>query len=310
MTITVVGHLCFDVIHHADGSETQSYGGIYFSLLTLARLLGNRDVIHPVFGVGRADYDELIEHLSAYPNIDSSGIFKFPGPTNKVSLRYETNETRIENSRSISEPIPWKRIKPFSDAGMILVNMISGYDITLETLDELRVEVRDNHTPVYMDVHSLTLGITEDGNRFHRPVELWRRWLFWLHAVQMNEEEAMILTPEYTDELMLAKQVLALNTSALIVTRGSKGSTAFVDRHKTVQRIDEPAEDAGIAADPTGCGDVFAAAYCAQYLLSRNVADAVRFATRVASAKALFAGSSQLDRLAAFRASLTAETKS
>ena len=104
---------------------------------------------------------------------------------------------------------------------MVLVNMISGMDITLETLDEIRMDVRDDHVPVYLDVHSLTLGINPDFTRFHRPVEQWRRWLFMVHAVHLNEEEAAILSNERLDEASLAKHVLAMNTTTLHITRGS-----------------------------------------------------------------------------------------
>src|SRR4051812_21958003 len=48
MTITVIGHLCLDVIDHADGTQTHSHGGIFFSLATLANLLGEKDTIYPV----------------------------------------------------------------------------------------------------------------------------------------------------------------------------------------------------------------------------------------------------------------------
>ena len=190
MIIAVIGHLCMDVIQHADGTETQSYGGIYFSVATLANLLTDEDTIRPVFGIGKNEYDEFVEHLGRYPNVDCSGIFKFPGSTNQVRLVYSSNEERIECSRFISEPIPWKRIRPsVAHADLVLVNMISGMDITLETLDELRMEVREDHIPVYLDVHSITLGIKPDFTRFHRPVEQWRRWLFMLHGAHLNEEE-------------------------------------------------------------------------------------------------------------------------
>ena len=140
MTITVIGHLCLDVIHHPDGTETRSYGGIFFSLATLANLLGPKDTIFPVFGVGKDDHAALLERLAAYPNVDPSGIYKFAGPTNQVSLHYKNEQERTECSRHISEPIPLKKIRPYLESDMILVNMISGFDITLETLDEIRMD--------------------------------------------------------------------------------------------------------------------------------------------------------------------------
>jgi sugar/nucleoside kinase (ribokinase family) len=301
MNVTVIGHFCLDVIHHPNGNETQSYGGIFFSVATLANLLGANDTVYPVFGIGKGNYDEFIERLKTYPNIDPSGIYKFNAPTNQVHLQYENSSDRIECSRYIAEPIPWKKIRPYLETDMVLVNMISGVDITLETLDEIRMEIREQHVPIYMDIHSLTLGINEDCTRYHRPVENWRRWLFMLHAAQMNEEEAAILSSEKLDESNLAKQVLALNTQALVVSRGQHGCTAFIDEHKRIHRFDIPATDIAEAVDPTGCGDVFAASYCAHYLKSKDVLGAVQLANKVAAHKAQMQGSINIDNLASFR---------
>ncbi len=301
MTVTVIGHLCLDEIHHPDGRITGSYGGIYFTVATLAHLLGPSDVVRPVFGVGKDDHQQFLETLSALPNVDPSGVYKMQGPTNSVSLRYDSGPERTEVSRNISEPVPWKKISPALDADLVLVNMISGSDVTLETLDEIRMKTRDRGIPVFFDVHSLTLGVRADFERYRRPLDTWRRWLFMLHTVQMNEAEATALTPERFDEQNLAKQALALNTKALCITRGSRGCTIYVNEKKHIVRHDVPGVIADGAVDPTGCGDVFGAAYCALLAGSDDPLAAATFANTVASAKAGLAGSSGLGELSKFR---------
>ena len=47
MIIPVIGHLCLDIIEHPDKTETESYGGIFFSVVTLANLLPAKDTIRP-----------------------------------------------------------------------------------------------------------------------------------------------------------------------------------------------------------------------------------------------------------------------
>jgi sugar/nucleoside kinase (ribokinase family) len=239
--------------------------------------------------------------MRSYPNVDVSGIYKFNGPTNSVHLYYNADQKRSECSEHIAEPIPWKKIKPSLDTDMILINMISGFDVTLETLDMIRMEVREAHVPIYFDVHSLTLGLNEDFTRDHRPVSEWRRWLFMIHAVQLNEEESQILTPDTLDEQNLAHQVLTLYTKALIVTRGKNGCTVFIDEHKRTKRFDVDGISAGDRIDPTGCGDVFGAAYCARFLYSKNIAASVEFANRVAAFNAQSPGSAGIDMLSSFR---------
>lgn len=301
MTVTVIGHLCLDEIHHPDGRISGSYGGIWFTVATLAAVLPPGGVVRPVFGVGKEEHAQFAEALAAFPNVDQSGIYRTAGPTNRVSLRYNSGPERVEVSRDISEPIPLRKISPALDADLVLVNMISGFDITLETLDEIRMRTRDRGVPVFFDLHSLTLGVRDDFERFRRAVDTWRRWLFMLHTVQMNETEAGALTPEGYDEENLVKQTLALNTHALCITRGSRGCTVYVNDRKRIVRHDAPGIRVEGGVDPTGCGDVFGAAYCAHLAGSNDPAAAAEFANRVAAAKAGLTGSKDLATLSRYR---------
>ncbi len=301
MLITVVGHICLDVIHHADGSESEGYGGIFYSLATLANIADSNTKIFPVFGVGSKDYPQLIERLSAYRNVDTSGIFKTDGQTNRVHLHYQDNNHRIECSKDIAKPIPFKKIKPYLDTNMILINMISGFDITLETLDEIRMAVRDDKIPVVLDAHSLSLGINEDGKRYRRLIPDWRRWLFMLHTVQMNEEETAGLANEKPDEEYLIKQITVLNTNNVIITRGSKGCTLFKDEHKHIERFDFAGIETERAVDSTGCGDVFAAAYCAKYIRAKDEKISAEYANEVAAMKATLKSSNEIDLLSKYK---------
>ena len=121
-----------------------------------------------------------------------------------------------------------------------------------------------------------------------------------IHAAQMNEEEAAVLSEERYDEHGLSKQVLALNTKALIITRGERGCTAFVDSHKTIQRYDCAGIQLRKTVDPTGCGDVFAAAYCASYMRTKDIHSSLSFANKIAARKAELAGSDHLDLLSSY----------
>ncbi len=302
MTITVIGHLCLDEINPAGGGTSRSYGGIYFALATLAEVLLPGDRVRPVFGVGKEEYQDFIAHLARWPNVDTSGIFRMGGPTNSVSLLYGQGDGsgRIEVSRDIADPIPYKKIHTFLDADMVMVNMISGFDVTLETLDEIRMRTRDLNVPVFLDVHSLTLGVRDDFQRYRAPVDIWRRWLFMLHTVQMNTEEAASLSPEKFTEEEMVKQTLALNTHNLCLTRGADGCTLFVNEKKHIIRHDIEGVAVNDTVDPTGCGDVFGAAYCAHFVHSADVRAAAEYANTVAAAKSEIMGSADIGKLSLF----------
>ncbi|MCX6121828.1 MAG: carbohydrate kinase family protein [Ignavibacteriales bacterium] len=301
MTITIIGHLCKDIVHLPGEKDIQeeSFGGIMFTLLTLANLMSERDCIQPVFGVGQADYEALMEQLKPYKNIDVSGIFKFKGPTNQVQLFYQNDgQTRIECSKNISAPIPFNRIKPYLDGDGVLINMISGADITLETLGYIRMETREQGIPIHFDFHSLTLGTDQEFKRFRRPITDWRRWCFMLNSIQMSEEEALGLSAERYDEKTLTNHMMPLMVETLLITRSERGVTVIVqDIHKKLTHKDIVGVSFGTAIDATGCGDVFGAAFLYQYLKSKDSFIAAEFANKTAALNATFKGTKELEGL-------------
>jgi len=301
MTLTIIGHLCKDIVHLPGENDTheESFGGIMFTLLTLANLMSERDCIQPVFGVGQTDYEALLEQLKPFKNIDVSGIFKFKGPTNQVQLFYQKEaQTRIECSKDISAPIPFNRIKPYLDSNGVLINMISGSDITLETLGYIRMETREQGIPIHFDFHSLTLGTDQEGKRFRRSITDWRRWCFMLNSIQMSEEEALGLAAERYDEKTLTNHLMPLMVETLLITRSERGVTAIVqDIHKKLTQQDIAGVSFGKTLDTTGCGDVFGAAFLYQSIKSKDSFVAAEFANKAAALKATFHGTHGLEDL-------------
>ena len=297
MKLLTIGHFCLDVIHPQEGPEVQSYGGIYYTLATLATLADTNDTIIPVFGVNRNDYPPLIEHLSRFPNVDTSGIFSFDEPTNTVHLYYRDKGTRVECSRNIAPPISFERIRRHLSVDGVLVNMISGFDVTLETVDQVRLAIRSHNTVMHLDYHSLTLGINGSFERFRRPVPDWRRWAFMVDTVQLNEEEIGGLTVESLSEQQTAGHLLTLSVKGVVVTRGDRGATVYYSDHKRLERKDI----AGIAIDEvrdvTGCGDVFGAAFHYHFVKTKDLMASAQAANQVAAARVRLSGSEELHRL-------------
>ncbi len=286
MDITVVGHLCKDTIipPGSDKPAATQFGGIMYAIAALSGLTGDDDMIHPVFGVGEADHDDLMAALAQFRSVSTKGIFTFPGRTNEVTLFHEEAAApRTECSEHIAEPIRFDRIKPYLGTDGVLVNMVSGSDIALETLDGIRMAVRDARTPIHFDFHSLTLGIQKKGKRFRRPLTDWRRWAFMLQSVQLSEEEAKGLSSERYDETTLINQLMPLMVHTLLITRGDRGATVIVqNEHKHLTRTDIPGLPVA-AADTTGCGDVFGATWLHTFISTQDPVAAAQRANEVAA---------------------------
>lgn len=297
MKFLVVGHLCLDVIHPVEGPEVESYGGIYYALAALASLSRPSDIVSPVFGVSKADYPALIEHLKRFPNVETSGVYQFDGPTNRVHLYYTDQQNRIECSKDIAGPIPYEKIRRHLSVDGVLINMISGFDITIETLDHVRLAIRSRNIPLHFDYHSLTLGVKENHERFRRPIEDWRRWAFMNDTVQLNEEEIGSLAVEGLTEKQTAGHLLTLSVKGVVVTKGDRGATLYYNEHKRILQKDVQGIKLEHPLDATGCGDVFGAAFLLQYLKTKDVLVATDFANRAAAAKAQHVGVEGLKNL-------------
>jgi len=297
MRFLVLGHLCLDVIHPLEGPEIRSFGGIYYSSTAMAVLADRSDRIIPVFGVSRDDHGPLLNDLARFPAIDPSGIYVFAAPTNQVHLFYRNGGARTECSKHIAEPIPFERIRPHLSVDGILVNMISGFDLTLETLDQIRMSIRPHGIPVHLDYHSLTLGVGANHERFRRPVDDWRRWAFMTDTVQLNEEEIAGLSRDSMTEQQTVGHLLTLGVRGVLVTRGERGVSVFTNEKKTVVRHDIPGIRVERAVDATGCGDVFGAVFLQQYVRTRDIHAATVAANRAAAAKARLAGADRITEL-------------
>jgi sugar/nucleoside kinase (ribokinase family) len=183
----------------------------------------------------------------------------------------------------IAPAIPFERIKKFLGADSIIVNMASGFDITLETLDVIRMEVRPRSTPIHFDYHNLSMGVSGESERFRRPIPDWRRWAFMNASVQLNEAEALGLALEKLTEPQIVGHFLTLGVHGVLITRGAGGSSVFTSEHKKVLRRDFLAEGSASGHDMTGLGDIFGAAFAFQYAQKADMVAAAEFAN-------LFAG--------------------
>jgi hypothetical protein len=328
--VGVVGSLVWDQIYGRDplSPPVEEWGGIAYALGALDASLAPGWEIVPLIKVGRDLNREAQEFLRSLSRIaPGARCVEVTAPNNRVVLHYESSERRCERMAGGVPGWTWGELGPMvRDLDAIYINFISGFELCLGTAQALR---RGFAGPLYADLHSLFLGMQQDGIRVLRPLADAPSWFGCFDIVQLNEDEMQQLTP---DPLSLSAQALGAGVSMLAVTLGPRGvayvaapgfdglaagwqgsGTAGQYRHTSPMtsapaRLPDgpaaplPVRTALIPApsietlDPTGCGDVFGAVCFARLLAGESVESALRQAVRLGARNAAFRGASGLAR--------------
>lgn len=311
MNYLVIGEPCVDVIHKANSEVLHSFGGILYSIISMAVLSNHNDTIIPIMNLGEDEYENIVNIFRKYhPKIKIYGINKVKHPTRKVNLYYNMYNTdksaRLEKSTEPTYTLDYVQCENFLKmADSILVNMISGVDITLDTLKNIRKNFSGN---IHIDIHNIVMKTKEDGSRVHVPIDNWYEWCTNSDTVQMNEFEMATLSREKLTEYKIAEEILFNNhyeVKGLIVTRGIDGVSGFIKKEKVfgsekfldIDHINIHAIENPHFVDSTGCGDVFAASFAMNYSQSNDFEKSIHYANRMASYNVSLNGIEELDKL-------------
>ncbi len=246
----VIGHVTNDL--QEDGYTIG--GTVTFASLT-ARNLGQRTAV-----VTSASPDLCFNPL--YRDIE---VLRLPSPaTSTFQNLYSTNGTRTQFLRAVAERIKAEDIPPaWREAKIVLLGPLT---------NEMEGSI------VKAFPHSL-VGVTpqgwmrcwdEEGRVFPRPWEDAAEVLNYARVVVFSENDVE------RDEKVI--QTYARVADILVVTKGARGATVY---HQGEVRHFPAFET--IEVDPTGAGDVFAAAYLIELERSGDPYAAAHFANCVAS---------------------------
>jgi hypothetical protein len=332
--VGILGSLVWDQIYGRDplAAPVEEWGGVAYALAGLNASVAPGWEIVPLIKVGQDLAAKAREFLGGLERLTPGGrCVEVPAPNNRVVLHYYSTERRTERMSGGVPGWTWGELGPMvRDLDALYLNFISGFELTLGTAQALR---QGFGGPIYVDLHSLLLGMQHDGVRVPRPLQDAAAWLGCFDVVQLNEDEMRQLSP---DPLSLAVAAIGAGTSLLIVTLAAKGA-AYVAAPgfdgwadgwtdgRTGGRADglglhigplpstestarppvrpsTPLRTALIAApavdvlDPTGCGDVFGAAAAARLFAGDPVEPAIRHANAMAARNAAFRGAGGLSR--------------
>jgi pfkB family carbohydrate kinase len=329
--VGILGSLVWDQIYGRDplAAPVEEWGGAAYALASLDASVAPGWEIVPLIKVGQDLASKAREFLGRLEHLTPGArCVEVPAPNNRVVLHYYSTERRTERMSGGVPGWTWGELGPMvRDLDAVYLNFISGFELTLGTAQALR---QGFSGPIYVDLHSLLLGMQHDGVRVPRPLQDAASWLGCFDVVQLNEDEMRQLSP---DPLSLAVDAIGAGTSLLIVTLAAKGAAyvaapGFDGFLAAGQRgsgaagryqhtgsflatetaaplprgpaaplrtalIPTPSVD---ALDPTGCGDVFGAAAAARLFAGDTVEDAIRHANAMAARNAAFRGAGGLSR--------------
>ncbi len=286
LKLTIIGTITRDTITFPDGKKIESLGGIIYNILPLAYLAPEGLTIAPVCNLGADIYDRVLSHLKKFKNIDTSGICRVNANNNHVHLRYDKKWNQSETLENLVPKIRLAQAQPFLKSDYILINFISGFDLDLDILKKIRAKTKAR---IFMDVHSLVLGIEDNGKRFYRAPSHWKKYLAAADIVQMNLREMRILSGRgFRDLPKFARGILSLGSEIFILTRGREGATVYYKKGR--RRISYRTSLLKVKSfvSPTGCGDFFTSGFILAYLKTGEEKLSAEFANFLAGMKSRF----------------------
>ncbi|MCU0332332.1 MAG: carbohydrate kinase family protein [Ignavibacteriaceae bacterium] len=260
MNILTVGQSVVDIIIDRDDISIKP-GGIFYTVVSFLSQLQQEDKI---FLCSSIDKENEILFKHAYDKIEKKYLYyveSIPKVELVVDVTGERKETYSQTTQNLL--VPSVDLNRFDG---ILINMISGYDVSLYQLKNLRANYDGL---IYFDVHTFSRGVDKNLNRIFRRIENFNEWAGCIDILQANESEMLTLSDQL-NEASIVDELFSYGIRQVIVTRAEKGVTVFYKEQSSVKKFHKEALKTNVV-NKVGCGDVFGAVYFYNYIKNKNV---------------------------------------
>mgnify|MGYP003296577695 CR=1 FL=1 len=186
-SVAVLGPIPRDRIITHRGEVFEKYGCALYTVAALSALLDADDRIYPIVHVRREDEEPIKELLSAFPNVDLTGVRSASDHGAVVELRYVDQNTRIEQQIGFMDPITPADVEFALHADAFVCVPITDYEVGQATLAYIK---EHSAGTILLDAHGPTSTLVIGGERRRR---LWVErdsWLPHIDLLKMNLEEA------------------------------------------------------------------------------------------------------------------------
>jgi sugar/nucleoside kinase (ribokinase family) len=256
MKILLIGHSVEDHIIYK-GSEIIKPGGMFYTASGMLNFKDEEDDIYLCTSVDRNNY-HMFGHIYDKMNTTYCAAGESEMPVVQLTL-YDDKERDEGYSRLGGNLyVPIDSLKSFDG---VLVNMITGFDISLDQLREIR---KNFDKPIFMDVHTLSRGVDENLNRPQRVIDNFSAWAENIDIIQVNETEVFSLY-NMDSEIEIVRRVLAAGTKFLLITREKKGASIYYLRNEEIESYSVSGLKIKVK-NSVGCGDTFGAVFFHSFL--------------------------------------------
>jgi hypothetical protein len=261
MKILLIGHSIIDHFEELN-SEISKPGGIFYSALGILSLAGTEDEIYLLTCRNEKSFHLFKKLYSKANQTFINKVEKMP----EVILKISGFGERKETYKNLSSQLTIDKVKDWNQFDGILINMITGFDISLDQLKTIRENFKGT---IYFDVHTLSRGVGANMEREFRPIPQIREWLSNINILQCNENELKTIVQD-KDEFNCAKEIFQFGPQIIIITKGEKGVRTFFLENRGIKSLFLKAEQVN-AINKIGCGDIFGAVFFYSYISTRDV---------------------------------------
>ncbi len=271
MRMLVIGHTVEDHIY-LNNKDIIKPGGIFYTALGLKNFIDKEDNILLNTFVQKENYYLFAEVYNGMAKDYMKYVERIP----KVYLSLHDFKERGETYESISQNLEID-IKDLNSFDGILLNMITGFDITLYQLKEIR---RAYNGLIFMDVHTLSRGLDENLKRNFRPVPDVDEWLCSVDILQANVNELKTLSNKQ-DEKDAAEEILRSGVKIFILSKGEIGARVYMLDNNEIISIFKSSVKIG-NKNTLGCGDIFGAVFFYTYIKTKDLCKSLELANTAA----------------------------
>jgi len=277
MKMMVIGHTVEDHLT-VNGEDIVKPGGIFYTVLGLSGIIEKDDSVSINSFIQKENYNLFAGVYNKLETSHLSYVEKIP----KVYLTLHDFKERGETYESVSQNLNVD-LNGLNNYDGILINMITGFDITLKQLKQIRKEYNGI---IFMDVHTLSRGLDENLRRNFRPIPDAAEWISSVDILQANVSELKTITTK-NNELDAAEEILRYGAKIFILTKAETGARIYTLNNNEIFSIFRSSMKIGIK-NMIGCGDIFGAVFFYTYIKTSNLYKSLELANIAAGCTASY----------------------